>query len=90
MKLTVDEEFKKICIEILEENLDKDNWAEIESDDMFQSENYIAGFDSTEFEFCFSYYNENKEEFWFQFPLSNVQGILDGAIETIEMRPAER
>ena len=38
-------------------------WAKKESSDEFQTKNYCGGFDATENEFCFSYYNENKIEY---------------------------
>ncbi|BDD05491.1 hypothetical protein [Aureibacter tunicatorum] len=89
MNLKIDSEFRNICSEILEHNLNLENWAEIESDDMFQTENYAGGFDGTELEFCFSYFNEKKDEFWFQFPLSEVSLIVKGQIETLNIRPAD-
>ena len=72
MTHTVNNDFLIICKEILEENKSDDQWAEIESDDMFQQGNYEGGFDATEMEFCFSVY-ENGQEYWFQFPLSEVE-----------------
>jgi hypothetical protein len=54
--------FLSICREILREDKAEKEWAEIESDDMFQEENYEGGFDATEMEFCFSVF-ENGEEF---------------------------
>jgi len=65
-------DFLFICKEILEENKLEYEWAEIESDDTFQQGNYEGGFDATAMEFCFSVY-ENGQEYWFQFPLSDVK-----------------
>lgn len=36
----------------------------IESDDMFQTQNYVGGFDATEMSFCFSYFDANRDEFY--------------------------
>lgn len=44
----------------------------IESSDMFQTKNFCGGFDAIENEFCFSYYNDDKE-FWFQLSLNDIK-----------------
>lgn len=89
MELSIDSEFRTLCREIASENRSEEEWAEIESDDMFQSENYAGGFDSTEEAFCFSYYAQDKQEYWFQLTLSEVQVIAAGEDVVIEARPAE-
>ena len=73
----VNSDFLIICKEILEENKLESQWAEIESDDMFQQGNYEGGFDATEMEFCFSVY-EKGQEYWFQFTLSEVKLFEQG------------
>ena len=80
--------FLSICREILEEDKSEKEWAEIESDDMFQEENYEGGFDATEMEFCFSVF-ENGEEFWFQFPLNKVQSFIENGETEIEITRAD-
>lgn len=87
MKLKINDEFKKICTEIVKENWDVNQWADHEAGDWFQTKNYAGGFDATEMEFCFSYFDENGDEYWFQFPLEDVNKILNGEISEIEMRP---
>jgi len=68
----INNDFLIICKEILSENKTQTEWAEIESDDMFQRGDYEGGFDATGIEFCFSVY-ENGQEYWFQSPLSDVE-----------------
>ena len=80
--------FISICRVILEENKSEKEWAEIESDDMFQEENYEGGFDETEMKFCFSVF-ENGEEFWFQFPLNKVQSFIENGETEIEITKAD-
>jgi len=71
MILKFEEEFYEICKEIIAENKSIEEWAEIESDDQFQSAIYEGGFDATEMAFCFSVYIE-KQEYWFQLPLTQI------------------
>ena len=78
MKLEIDQEFLEICKKIVLENKTQIEWAQIESSDMFQTKNYNGGFDETEMEFCFSYYNSDGKEFWFQLPLSKITDITKG------------
>jgi hypothetical protein len=89
MKLAVDDEFRQICKNIASENLDLSEWREIESDDMFQSNKYCGGFDATEDAFCFSYYQSENQELWFQITIDEVQKILSGEITEITTRPAD-
>jgi hypothetical protein len=89
IKHKIDSEFILICQEILKENLDLKKWNLIESCDQFQTEKYCGGFDGTENEFTFSYFNKNKEEFWFQISLSDIDKINKGIIKEVEIRKAE-
>jgi hypothetical protein len=90
MRLAVDDEFRTICREILAENLSPAEWAAIESDDMFQNDHYVGGYDATEQAFCFSHYTAGGEEYWFQLSLPEVQAVLVGEVAVIDARPAER
>lgn len=81
----VDDEFLKICKEILSQNKSEEKWAEIESDDMFQTENYEGGYDATEREFCFSYYDNIRNEFWFQLTLNEIQEVVVGQKREIDL-----
>lgn len=89
MKHKIDTEFILICQQILKENLDLNDWNLIESSDQFQTEKYCGGFEGTENEFTFSYYDEKGAEFWFQLPLSDIEKVEKGMITEVEMRKAE-
>jgi hypothetical protein len=68
----INDDFLEICKEILSENKTAEEWAEIESDDIFQRGNYEGGFDATGMTFCFSV-SEHGKECWFEFPLTDVE-----------------
>ncbi|KAA5540606.1 hypothetical protein [Adhaeribacter rhizoryzae] len=90
VELEVDQEFAAICKQIKEENKSEAEWRLIESDSMFQTENYEGGFDATEMEFCFSYYDAAGREYWFQLPLAQVQEIAAGKSLKLYLREAEK
>ena len=88
MKIAVTQELRDILRQILDEGRTPNDWATIESDDMFQSEHFCGGFDATERAFCFSLYHDNGKEYWFQITLEDV-GALSAQINgEIEVRPA--
>ncbi len=87
--LRIDEEFVSICQEILKEGLDLNSWGFVESSDQFQTVKYCGGFDATENEFTFSYYDNNGKEFWLQLPLTDIEKVVNGIIIEIEIREAE-
>ena len=89
MKLSVDKELLGIFKDILNRNLTLTEWREIESDDEFQTENYCGGFDATENEFCFSYFDRNKTEYWFQKSLREIDKINKGKVSEFKIRLAE-
>lgn len=88
-QLHVDEEFKEICWQIHQEQKTYEQWCEIESDDMFQSPHYCGGFDSTEQEFCFSYIDDVGKEWWFQCTSDDIEKIVLGTLEYLDMHEAE-
>ncbi len=88
MLIPITEELQNICKKISDENLSVEEWCSIESDDMFQSESFIGGFDGTEKEFTFSYFDDR--EFWFQFSLVQANEISKGAILPLEGRIADK
>jgi hypothetical protein len=90
VRLTLLSEFAEICRKILAEGRSEEEWAQIESDDMFQTKNYIGGFDATEMEFCFSYFDASRQEFWFQCTLAQIEDIARGQISEVEARLASR
>jgi len=88
-KHKIDSEFIGICKLITKENLDLNEWELIESSDQFQTEKYCGGFDGTENEFTFSYFDNNGNEFWFQLALSDIEKVEKGIIKEIEIRKTE-
>ncbi len=85
MYFQIDESFIAICKQIQQEQKSLEEWASIESDDMFQYENIIGGFDATENEFCFSIF-QDENEYWLQISLLQIPQILSGEITSIEVR----
>jgi hypothetical protein len=88
MQIVPDDEFLAICREIAMTDHGEDEWAEIESDDMFQTDSYTGGYDATEEAFTFSYYAPDGEEYWFQLTLAEVKALAAGQQVAIEGRPA--
>ena len=89
MQIQIDHEFLTLCEEILKEGHSLEEWREIESDDMFQSPHYSGGFDATEDAFCFSYYDSDGGELWFQLTLSEMMEAVAGELKSIEARRPE-
>lgn len=89
MELQIPGELSEILREIVREQRTEAQWAEIESDDMFQSPSFCGGFESLENAFCFSFYNEERKEFWFQLTLDEIQRAVNGELIIIELRPAD-
>ena len=88
MEKLIDKELLEICKKISNKNKSDDEWALIESDDMFQSKYYEGGYDATEEAFCFSYYSHDGKEYWFQLTLEEVYEIIGGSITNISLREA--
>lgn len=89
MEIAVTDEFLKICSEILSEEKTAEEWKEVESDDMFQTQSFSGGYDATESAFCFSYFDEKNEEFWFQLTFDEISEILKKQKRSISIWPAE-
>jgi hypothetical protein len=89
MKFQTDDEFKDICQQIVAHNLTPEEWREGESDDSFQSGHFCGGYDADEDAFCFSYYDPEQKEWWFQLTLPEVQKVLSGETNQIEAREAD-
>jgi hypothetical protein len=89
IKHKIGTELFSIFQEIINKNLDLDAWGLIESSDQFQTNNYCGGFDSTENEFTFSYFDESKNEFWFQLSLIDIRSSVDRKIIEIYMIRAD-
>ena len=84
VKIETGRELKTICKEIVSFDKNIEEWAEIEASDMFQGDSFSGGFDATEMEFTFSYYDELSREWWFQLPLVAIKKIAAG--EDLEIR----
>jgi hypothetical protein len=85
---SLQKDFLSICEGILQENKSIEEWAAVESDDMFQKGNYVGGFDATEMAFCFSVFVDHRE-YWFQVFLEEIKGILSGEITELDVRKAD-
>ena len=81
-------DFYSITEEIISEKKNIEEWAEMESDDMFHRGNYEGGFDSTEMEFCFRVII-NAVEYWFQLSLQQVEKIFLRQLDEVDVRLAE-
>lgn len=88
MKLIIDELLTSIFEQILAENKTDDEWAEIESDDMFQNRTYVGGYDADEEAFCFSFYAD-EGEYWFQLTLDEIKEAVKGTIMDLELEKAD-
>jgi hypothetical protein len=86
MKLKIDQELLSLIAKIQQANLNEDQWAEIESSDMFQSENYSGGYDADDNEFCFSHFSLNRNEYWFSFTIEDVEAIINNEKKFVEAR----
>ncbi len=89
MKLAVTAELLEICAQIVAERKTAEQWAAIESDDMFQSQNLVGGFDAAEMSFTFSQYDAAGDEYWFQLTLDEIQDLARGRVTSIDARLAE-
>jgi hypothetical protein len=86
MNIPVDDELRGICSEIVSQDRTDEEWAAVESDDMFQSPSYVGGFDATEMAFCFSYFDPGGVEYWFQLTSSEVSKVENEQKRSIELR----
>ena len=88
-QIQADDDIRVICRQIVEEGKNNNEWDEIESDDMFQSGPYVGGYDATEQEFWFSYYDPDGIEYWFGFSLEIATKIALGDEYYFDIRKAE-
>ena len=87
-QLEVDQEFMEICQHILGENKSFEEWDEIESDDMFQSQKYCGGYDATEQVFTFSYFESSGKEWWFQVSYEDIASVCNRGLKYLDLREA--
>jgi hypothetical protein len=90
MEIPTTPEFLELCKQILSESRSTQDWAAIESDDMFQSHSFVGGFDADEMAFTFSYYDESKNEYWFQLTLDEVAEVCEGRKTRLNLRSSVR
>ena len=76
MKIKIDKDLLLIFERIKQKNISVKQWSQIESSDMFQTKYFNGGFDATEEAFCFSYYDINDTEYWFQITLDEIYEVL--------------
>jgi len=89
IKKGIDRDLLTICKDILQFERSLSDWEKHESSDQFQIGHYSGGFDAIESAFCFSWYDSQNNEFWFQITLEEVKQILAGKKQEIEIRKAE-
>ena len=90
MDLVIDAELKAILQDIVREARSPEEWAEIEADDIYQSDRYCGGYDTTEEAFTFSYYDSDGVEWWFQVCLREAESVVEGLLTHVECRRAEK
>lgn len=88
MLIPVTQDLITIFRQILQSNKSLEEWSEIESDDMFHRGSYEGGFDATEQAFCFSFYDSQGAEFWFQLTLEEIMRMAADGQGEVEARPA--
>lgn len=90
MWLKIDDELLNVFRSIAKESKTMDEWAETESDDLFQSENYLGGYDADEMAFCFSFFDQRGHEYWFQVGFDQIDRILAGELPQLKLSPADK
>ena len=85
----LDEDFVAVAAEILGRNLSPEDWAPLESCDMFQRGAYCGGFDADEMEFTFSHFQKDGKEVWFQLSLAQLNRVVERRLTTVEARLAD-
>jgi hypothetical protein len=90
MQIPTNEDLRSICREISDKGFSVEQWAEIESSDMFQSDAFCGGFDADEQAFLFSWYANDNGEYWFQLSIELAKSIAAGNSPIIEGRPARK
>lgn len=76
-QLKADSVLRRICEEIVRHDKSDQEWADVESGDLFQEGDYSGGYDAIEQEFLFSYYRGDKE-YWLSFDLPTAGKVAAG------------
>ncbi|MCH9693459.1 MAG: hypothetical protein K0U72_03025 [Gammaproteobacteria bacterium] len=90
MQIPTNENLRSICREISDKEFSVEQWAKIESSDMFQSDGFCGGFDADERAFLFSWYAADQNEYWFQLSIELAESIATGESPIIEGRLAQK
>lgn len=88
MNIPITDEFRSICQQIIKENRSIEEWAAIESDDMFQTKSYCGGYDADECAFCFSCYDSHGNEYYFKLAFDETKKVLSYELTEFDARPA--
>ena len=89
MQIPVNSELRSIAESIEKETLSAEEWAAIESGDMFQTQSFCGGYDADDNEFLFSWYAADGTEYYFGLSIAQVMEIASGSRPEILGRPAE-
>ena len=75
MKTSVDQDFLEIVKDIVQMNHSEEEWAALESSDMFQRGVYNGGYNAEDRFFAFSFKDESNTEWCFSLTLDEVKQI---------------
>ena len=89
MNRTPDEQLRRLCKEIAASKRSIEEWKATESDDEFQSENYVGGYVADDEAFYFSYYDANDTEWWFRLTIDEARHIAAGNDVVISLYPPD-
>jgi hypothetical protein len=84
---TPDEELQRLCREIVGSQRSVEEWRETESDDEFQSANYVGGYDADDDAFFFAYYDDSDAQWWFRLTMAEARQIAEGGGSVIDLHP---
>ena len=87
--IPIDTDLRAIAKEILAMRKTQSDWAEIESDDLFQMGQWSGGYDAHELAFTFSYWDGDEREYWCVLKLSQMASIASGATNSVQLIHAE-
>jgi hypothetical protein len=88
MVISVDDELRAICRDLLADGFSAVEWAEREADDCVQTDHYEGGYSADEEAFVFTRYAEDGEV-WFQFTLREAGAIAMNTLNELPARTAE-
>ena len=87
--MTINEEFKQIIKEIIEQKWSAAEWAGHEADDWFQTPHFEGGFEADETyengEFNFSHTDAEGKEWWFTFSLGDISNLMESGFSAVKL-----